>query len=54
MKTSRFLSVALPLAALFAALVGPSRASAAPNEAFLGRWALTIPGGGAGWLEIKK
>ena len=27
---------------------------AAPNEAFVGRWALTIPGGAAGWLEIKK
>lgn len=24
------------------------------NESFLGRWALTIPGGGAGWLEITK
>ncbi len=24
------------------------------NDAFLGRWALTLPGGGAGWLEIKK
>jgi hypothetical protein len=27
---------------------------AAANDAFLGRWALTIPGGGAGWLEVKK
>jgi len=27
--------------------------SAAENP-FLGRWALTIPGGGAGWLEITK
>ncbi|MCC7373520.1 MAG: DUF1080 domain-containing protein [Verrucomicrobiales bacterium] len=24
------------------------------NDAFLGRWALTTPGGGAGWLEVKK
>lgn len=24
------------------------------RDAFLGRWALTIPGGGAGWLEIRK
>jgi len=24
------------------------------SDAFLGRWALTIPGGGAGWLEIRK
>ncbi len=29
-------------------------AFAAPNEAFLGRWALTLPNGAAGWLEIKK
>ena len=29
-------------------------AFAAPNEAFVGRWELTIPGGRAGWLEIKK
>lgn len=27
---------------------------AADDSAFLGRWALTIPGGGAGWLEIKR
>lgn len=40
----------LPLAGL---LAGSARA-ATPNEAFLGRWALTIPGGGAGWLEVKK
>ncbi|MDO8542668.1 MAG: DUF1080 domain-containing protein [Opitutaceae bacterium] len=24
------------------------------EEAFLGRWALTIPGGRAGWLEVKQ
>jgi hypothetical protein len=24
------------------------------QEAFLGRWALTIPGGGAGWLEVRQ
>ena len=29
-------------------------AVAAPNEAFVGRWALTLPNGTAGWLEIKK
>ncbi len=31
---------------------GSSAASA--NDAFLGRWALTVPDGGAGWLEIRK
>jgi hypothetical protein len=25
-----------------------------PDGAFLDRWALTIPGGGAGWLEVTK
>ena len=30
------------------------RAAAPAADAFLGRWALTIPGGAAGWLEIKK
>ncbi len=54
MKTSRMFQVALQTAALVAALGGAVRLAAAPNEAFLGRWALTIPGGGAGWLEIKK
>ena len=29
-------------------------AFSAPNEAFLGRWELTLPNGAAGWLEIKK
>src|SRR5690606_4259800 len=27
---------------------------ATPNEAVLGTWALTLPNGAAGWLEIKK
>ena len=34
-------------------LAGGLRA-AAPGDAFFGRWALTIPGGGAGWLEVKQ
>lgn len=36
----------------FAVAVG--MLSARANEAFFGRWALTIPGGGAGWLELRK
>lgn len=28
--------------------------NATAQDEFLGRWALTIPGGGAGWLEIRK
>lgn len=39
--------------ALAGLLAGGLRA-AAPGDAFLGRWALMIPGGGAGWLEVKK
>jgi hypothetical protein len=35
-------------------LVACAGFSAMANDAFLGRWALTIPGGGAGWLEIRK
>jgi len=45
-----FLSRGLSLAGLLAGIA----LVAAPNEAFVGRWALTIPGGGAGWLEVKK
>jgi len=54
MKTSRVVQVVLQLTALVVALGGAGRLAAAPNEAFVGRWALTIPGGAAGWLEIKK
>lgn len=41
-----------PVAAALA--LGASLASAVANDAFLGRWALTIPGGGAGWLEVRQ
>ena len=42
--------------ALLASLVVASavRAVAPASEPFVGRWALTIQGGAAGWLEIKK
>jgi len=53
MKTSRVVQVVLQLTALVVAL-GAGRLAAAPNEAFLGRWALTLPNGAAGWLEVKK
>ena len=53
MKTSRVVQVVLQLSALVVAL-GTGRLAAAPNEAFLGRWALTLPNGAAGWLEITK
>jgi len=32
----------------------PHLASAQSSETFIGRWALTIPGGGAGWLGITQ
>jgi hypothetical protein len=42
---------------LFAALAVARLAAAQPaasSDAFFGRWALTIPGGAAGWLEIRR
>ncbi|MEY4941739.1 MAG: hypothetical protein RIQ93_3474, partial [Verrucomicrobiota bacterium] len=47
---ARFITRSLLMALL---LPGGLRAAAA-DDAFLGRWALTIPSGAAGWLEIKK
>lgn len=38
----------------FAALICFSTALVAAENPFLGRWALTIPGGGAGWLGIEE
>ena len=32
----------------------PSHKAHASKNSFLDRWALTIPGGGAGWLEVTK
>jgi hypothetical protein len=46
--TAQIINGSLCLAAVLGA------ASALANEAFLGRWALAIPGGGAGWLELRK
>jgi hypothetical protein len=40
--------------ATLALALGCGRLVAAPNEAFLGRWALTTPDNRAGWLEITK
>jgi hypothetical protein len=53
MKLPLFSGLLCRLLVLGLALSG-ARLGAAPNEGFLGRWALTIPGGAAGWLEIKK
>ncbi len=49
--TSRFWRRACVLAVFTAAGL---QAAAPAAEQFLGRWALTIPGGGAGWLEVKQ
>ena len=40
-------------ALLVTGLLTATAAPASPGEPFAGRWALTIPGGHAGWLEIK-
>jgi len=39
---------------LIAAFAGVTALTASDAEPFLGRWALTIPGGGAGWLSVTK
>ena len=33
---------------------GKASDNAGANSPFVGRWALTIPGGAAGWLEVKR
>ncbi len=52
---NRYSSVSRSLCILLgSSLLCLSAFAADVNEAFLGRWALTIPGGGAGWLEITQ
>jgi len=53
MKTNRTLlrTACLAIASLGLAVTSLHAANADP---FLGRWALTIPGGGAGWLGVTK
>lgn len=46
-------SCTLPLCAAALALAALP-ATSAPASAFIGRWALTIPGGGAGWLGVEE
>lgn len=50
---NRHLLLLLPCCALGLLLLSTAPAGAAGNP-FLGRWALTIPGGGAGWLGIEE
>ena len=40
--------------AVLGTILAGSLFSALADEAFLGRWALALPGGGAGWLHIRK
>src|SRR3972149_5292207 len=47
-KTPRYTSALMALALICVS----TRAAETPNP-FTGRWALTIPGGGAGWLGIE-
>ena len=51
MNSSRHLSHILSLALGLTAFGGSAYAADAGNP-FVGRWALTVPGGGAGWLGI--
>ena len=39
---------------MVAGLLASGLRGANVDSAFLGRWALTIPGGAAGWLEVRK
>jgi len=39
---------------LIAAFAGVTALAASDADPFLGRWALTIPGGGAGWLGVTR
>lgn len=41
-------------ALLFAGLMSLGLACSAADNPYLGRWALTIPGGGAGWLGVEE
>lgn len=41
-------------ASLLGAILLAGALNATAQEEFLGRWALTLPDGGAGWLEIRK
>jgi hypothetical protein len=43
-------AIALAVVLLF----GAGLRAAAPGDEFLGRWALTLPGGYPGWLEVKR
>ena len=53
MATSTVVSFLLRIL-LACVCVGSLCAAAPADNAFLGRWALTLPGGAAGWLEIKQ
>ena len=53
MRLSRY-SLPTPVVALALAVVTSATLAASDADPFLGRWALTIPGGGAGWLGVTK
>ena len=48
-KSIRYALVILVSLSIFVSV----RAAESPNL-YIGRWALTIPGGGAGWLSIEQ
>jgi hypothetical protein len=50
--TPRALAFSLGLA--LAGMLPAAGLAAMAGEAFVGRWALTLPSGGAGWLEVRK
>lgn len=52
MRTQTLFQPLFYLGALMASV--PALQAQEPDEKFLDRWALTIPGGRAGWLEVTK
>lgn len=51
---NRLFSLSRPIALTCSLLVSTALAQAAEKNPFIGHWALTIPGGGAGWLGVEK
>ncbi len=54
MMTTMFLSTIRRTATVLALAATLTPAWAADNNPFVGNWALTIPGGGAGWLGVTR
>jgi hypothetical protein len=54
MKILKLSSIAFFAAVLSSGILISAALGAAPSNPFVGHWALTIPGGGAGWLGVTQ